>query len=319
LLFISVGPSHYRQSGHPMPGFLFTANQRGAGKSKLVEIALSAVFGEAGAKEWPKEDKAITTLLESALFGFQPYFYIEEIEGFLKSAALNQIMQSNSYKSRTFHKQELRQVPNLLQIFAAGCDVKLTADLADRFLIVDLFRAEKTSEFKPKKQISSADIIKPEFRSNILAASWALLKNWQDCGSPAGSTIHNRFPFWSRVIGGIVQEAGFADPIVCGRDLDFDDLGAEFERVFKVLAERLRAGESRDFTVQECKEVAEELDVWNTLIRGAKDAKGESITFGKRLRGFKGRIFRDSKGRSFQFGRRESAKGSVYPLRVFES
>jgi hypothetical protein len=47
----------------------------------------------------------------------------------------------------------------------------------------------------------------------FLAACWSLVRHWHMQGQPSPSRLHSAFPKWAKVIGGIVQAAGFACPL----------------------------------------------------------------------------------------------------------
>ena len=47
----------------------------------------------------------------------------------------------------------------------------------------------------------------------ILAALWAMARHWDEQGRPAPSRGHSAFPAWAKIIGGIVEAAGFGCPL----------------------------------------------------------------------------------------------------------
>jgi hypothetical protein len=119
---------------------------------------------------------------------------------------------------------------------------------------------------------------------------------------------------WSAIVSGTVVEAGFCDPIKAAPELGMDEQEQAFNRLFCAIAADLPTGTEKAFTVGDCREKAQELDIWETLVAGAKD---ELKTFGARLKKFRGRQWVDEQGRRFQFGRCETSRGSVYTVRVF--
>jgi hypothetical protein len=179
---------------------------------------------------------------------------------------------------------------------------------------VDLFCAVEARGRKFERIITDAWLSKEDTRAQFLAALWSLVRYWQDCGCHRHDHLLESFEEWSAIVGGIVVEAGFCDPIKAAPELAMDEQGEAFKRLFCALAADLPTGSEKAFTVGDCREKAESLDIWETLVAGAKD---ELKTFGARLKKFRGRQWVDAHGRRFEFGRRETSRGSVYPVRVF--
>jgi hypothetical protein len=103
------------------------------------------------------------------------------------------------------------------------------------------------------------------------------------------------------------------DPIKAAPELAMDEQGEAFKRLFCALAADLPTGTEKAFTVGDCRAKAEALDIWETLVAGAKD---ELKTFGARLKKFRGRQWSDEHGRRFEFGlKRKTSRRSVYPVR----
>lgn len=145
---------------------------------------------------------------------------------------------------------------------------------------------------------------------------WSLVNNWQTNGCQHNERLLESFEEWSAIVGGIVVKSGFFDPIAPAPELAMDEQGEAFKRLFCALAADLPTGTEKEFTVSDCREKAEELNLWETLVTGAKD---EAKAFGSRLKKYKGRQWVDEHGRRFEFGRREIARGSIYPVKVFAS
>jgi hypothetical protein len=179
---------------------------------------------------------------------------------------------------------------------------------------VDLFCAVEARGRKFEHIITDDWLEQEDTRAQFLAALWALVRYWQQCGCNRHDHLLASFEEWSAIVGGIVVEAGFCDPIKAAPELAMDEQGEAFKRLFCALAADLPTGTEKAFTVGDCREKAEALDIWETLVAGAKD---ELKTFGARLKKFRGRQWVDAHGRRFEFGRRETSRGSVYPVHVF--
>jgi len=64
-------------------------------------------------------------------------------------------------------------------------------------------------------------------RPQILAACWALVRDWDYNGRPNGSRTSASFAQWAEVIGGIVENAGFANPVAPPEIMSAGDTDAQ--------------------------------------------------------------------------------------------
>jgi hypothetical protein len=81
-------------------------------------------------------------------------------------------------------------------------------------------------------------------RPNILAACWSMVHHWLTQGQPPPSRSNSAFQIWAKIIGGIVQAAGFACP------LDTADVAVaadEDGEAMRRLAEVMQPGTSYTF------------------------------------------------------------------------
>ena len=73
-------------------------------------------------------------------------------------------------------------------------------------------------------------------RQKILAACWSLVRHWHTQGQPSPSRSHSAFPTWAKVIGGIVQAAGFACPLdTANLAIAADEDGEAMRRLVEVM------------------------------------------------------------------------------------
>ena len=300
--------------GTQKPVIVYNGNQPGTGKSTLARMALSAVFGVPEDKGLPKSEDELRKELDAFAMARRPYLFLDDVGGHLRSHLLNRFITSPMHTGRKMGTGDLFTVPNVTQVFITGNGLTLSPDLARRCLIVDLFCAVEARGRKFERIITDAWLVRPEVRSQFLAALWTLVSYWQENGCPRSERLLDSFEEWSGIVGGIVVESGFYDPIAPAPELAMDEQGEAFKRLFCALAADLTHDTETTFTVADCREKAEELNLWETLVSGGKD---ELKTFGARLKKYRGRQWVDEHGRRFEFGRRETSRGSVYPVRVF--
>lgn len=300
--------------GTQKPVIVYNGNQPGTGKSTLARMSLSPVYGVPEDKALPKSEDELRKELDAFAMARRTYMFLDDVGGHLRSHLLNRFITSPMHTGRKMGTGELFTAPNVTQVFITGNGLTLSPDLARRCLIVDLFCAVDARGRKFDRIITDAWLARGEARAQFLAALWSLVRYWQQCGCNRHDHLLESFEEWSAIVGGIIVEAGFCDPIKAAPELGMDEQGEAFKRLFCALAATVEAGTEKTFNVGDCRERAESLDIWEVLVAGAKD---ELKTFGARLKKYRGRQWVDEHGRRFEFGRRETSRGSVYPVRVF--
>jgi hypothetical protein len=301
--------------GTQKPVIVYNGNQPGTGKSTLARMSLSPVYGVPEDKALPKSEDELRKELDAFATARRSYLFLDDVGGHLRSHLLNRFITSPMHTGRKMGTGELFTAPNVTQVFITGNGLTLSPDLARRCLIVDLFCAVEARGRKFDRIITDAWLSQDSTRAQFLAALWALVRYWQDCGCNRHDHLLESFEEWSAIVGGIVVEAGFCDPIKAAPELAMDEQGEAFKRLFCALAADLPDGTTKAFSVGDCREKAEELDIWETLVTGAQD---QGKAFGIRLRKFRGRQWTDAHGRLFEFGRKQNGTSSVYPLRFIK-
>ena len=302
--------------GTQKPVIVYNGNQPQTGKSTLARMSLSPVYGVPEDKALPKSEDELRKELDAFAMARRPYMFLDDVGGHLRSHLLNRFITSPMHTGRKMGTGELFTAPNVTQVFITGNGLTLSPDLARRCLIVDLFYAGEARGRKFERIITDALLAQDSTREQFLAALWALVRNWQDCGCNRHDNLLPSFEEWSAIVGGIIVEAGFCDPIKAAPELAMDEQGEAFKRLFCALASDLPTDtEKKHFTTTDCRAKGEELDIWETLVVGLND---ELKGFGRRLKdkGLLGRHWVDDHGRWFEFGdKKKIGKGSVYPFK----
>ena len=123
-------------------------------------------------------------------------------------------------------------------------------------------------------------------RPKILAACWALVKYWDAKGQPSPSRSHSAFPGWARIIGGIVQAAGFDCPLAPG---DVSRAADEDGAAMGTLVEGMEL--EKLYTAKELAALCREGEVFLNIVGDSEDRMDRSghSTFGKVLARFNSR------------------------------
>jgi hypothetical protein len=151
-------------------------------------------------------------------------------------------------------------------------------------------------------------LARPEVRFAILSALWSLIVSWDKAGRPACSSRLVGFEDWSRVIGGIVENAGFGDPLRKPESEDFGDPdAADMRDLVQAMAEgifqdglelRTREGVTFDEVIWICRNRG----LFEEQIKGKVDRETKEFDLYQSSRCKMSRLFARYNGRVFRFG-----------------
>jgi hypothetical protein len=194
------------------PNFAAIANSEGAGKTLLWKISLIPVLGKAPAGTAPKDEDEMRKFIGATVLGSSPVFFLDNIKGHLSSPSLEALTTSPVTQFRYLGQSKVHEAEHGLTVFITGNRATFSPDLRRRTLTVELFVNEVRPESRPITQPLD-DVRLTAMRPEILAALWALVRNWQQKGSPPPKQLHHAFGAWSKIVGGILEAAGLMSPV----------------------------------------------------------------------------------------------------------
>ena len=209
-----------------VPFYYYNANMEGSGKSILAEIVIASIYGKCDTDDFGSGEEFLKSLASHAL-AYSSYLFMDDVEGLVKSQTLNRWIVQSYWSTRQMHTLKKVSVPKKCMTIMTANRATLSDDLTRRAVIVDLF-SEKTAAERLKErgetgEVTSEWLARPETRTQILSALWALVRHWADEGMIRGPRAIPSFVEWSRIVGGIVYAAGFGDPFEPAQLLDAGD------------------------------------------------------------------------------------------------
>lgn len=218
------------------PGVATQANSQGAGKTLALTMALGAVHGLVPTVTLDRTIEAQEKKLYSIFSRAGRVVLYDNVEGYCNSAVISQILTSPIWTSRTLGVSEMTDVRHEAQICLSGNNLRLGKCFIRRFLVCDLRQLAED----PRKNIKKNPFSEAYFerkRPEFLAALWALVREWDKAKRPEGPKMAS-FEEWSSVIGGILINAGYTNPIEIVDDSEVDADGVDI----KILLKAIRAG-----------------------------------------------------------------------------
>lgn len=315
------------EPGTLRPQIVYSANQPGSGKTLLVSMALAAVEGIGASTDFPLNQRGgidegkISEILAMTARDRESSLWFDDSPPWIKSNSLNKFVTASRHRGRILGKATGWAEDAVTQVFITGNMIEVTADLMRRSLICELFVAGEASEKEPEEILSAKILSRKEWRSRILAACWAIVREWEVQERPVMPGGPPGFEDWMGPIIGMSSIAGLKDP---GERPDLpmsgDTTDKEFRELFVALVDEIAdecEPEDRNVTPDEVIEMGRVLGVLSDLVGfsgdNVPDAKAKR-RLGTQMKKYRGRQFRDSKGRLFEFGQRKQRSGSVYPV-----
>lgn len=224
-----------------LPMIYFNANTPGSGKSRLAELMIYAIYGEADTVNFSESDefkKELDTWAGQSL----GYTFIDDVSGLIKSNLLNKWLTMPRWSGRVMHAQRKFSYLNQSLTLLTANQATLSEDLGRRSLMVDLWAAELVSDRQSRlpMTIDQEWLAAPENRKNILSALHSLLINWfsPDHEGRWYPKVIGSFEGWSRIVPAIVTAAGFNCPL---EKPEVSDAGQKQEVEFtRLIAEAVR-------------------------------------------------------------------------------
>lgn len=194
----------------PTPGHLLTKPSPGTGASLLTDVCTTIANGEVtAAMTIPSSDEEMQKSLVATMSDGSNIVYYDNIDKDVNSGGLASAMTAPKVKGRLLgHSKNLEAEVRCIWILC-GNNVRLSDELIRRLLMVDL--DARMAHPESRSGWRHDDILEwvRQNRGSLVWAALTLIQNWIAKGRPLQSkNILNSFENWSRVIGGIVTEAG---------------------------------------------------------------------------------------------------------------
>lgn len=148
-------------------------------------------------------------------------------KGHINSAILESIATTEYWEDRQLGSNLMLRFPNTLEIsISANAGITYTPDLSARCVFVNLFFAEEDPN---DRQFTIPNLHEwvEEHKDEVVSAMFTLVKNWFEKGKPPGTKPFASFPEWARVVGGIMESAGYLNP--CNANDDMVGIGGDTE------------------------------------------------------------------------------------------
>lgn len=273
---LALYAKHLPGAGGLRPGFLWIANKAGTGKSVLAKAALFPVLGDQVAAMKMKAREELDKEIEAFLRGGAPYIFLDNVYSKIQSATIDQMLTNSKSAGRAMGGHGTFVAKNSALLLVTGNQLELNEDAARRFLVVDLFDVGDPLERKiPEGSLLDDDEMQAgHWRKHMLSCLWALVKHWHDSGMPAGSKVLGSFEKFSKLMGGIVEAAGYSPPFERAVIPDaIDPAKAEYLDLMRHVLAEMNGATEKDFTLESLACLARAADLYQDSIGTLEDGR----------------------------------------------
>jgi hypothetical protein len=311
--------------------FMFSSNSVGSGKTLLAQLAIITSLGTCDIQPLPENQEDWRKILDTESLAGSPYILFDDCNGFLKSPTLNAFLTASTWTGRKMNTQQKFAVPKLATVFLTGNNLEVTPDVARRFLHCRMVTDEADPQArKIAKTFDDEWLERPEVRAQLLSCLWSIVRSWDAAGRPTPNRIIRGYEPWCGVFGGMVQHAGFGDPM---EPLPVEESGNSELADMTALVSHLAKGidDSSEFSFQDVVEAAIEVNAFTWMLEGKEEREGKdgprrfvltaraNSKFGRLLaEQYGGKKFRLPSGRVVRWGQSGKNRQRVYTLTVLE-
>ena len=247
----------------------------GSGKTLLSQMAIITTLGTCDVQPLPENQEDWRKILDTESLAGSSYILFDDCNGFLKSPTLNAFLTAATWTGRRMNTQQKFAVPKLATVFLTGNNLEVTPDVARRFLHCRMLTDEADPQARKIEKVFSDEWLeKPEVRSQLLACLWAIVRSWDEAGRPGPDRIVRGYEPWCAVYGGMVQHAGFGDPM---EPLPVEESGNSELADMMALVAQLAKGvdDDQEFSFQDVVEAAVEVNAFTWLLEGKEERDGK--------------------------------------------
>ena len=286
------------------PLFVYEANRERSGKDYCAGV--TGIVFEGQALEEPPicndeprqsdQNAELRKKLLAALIAGRKRLHFSNNRGKMKNAVFEGFITAEHFNDRQLAKNINVSFPNETDLsISANAGLELTADLNNRSIFVTLFLDLEDANAREFDNPDLHGYVLQE-RANVLSALYALVRNWYEQGMPEGSVPFTSFPSWAKIVGGIMECAGFPNP--CKRDenregivdVETQDIKRLFELCYEAHPDEFIDKNDILNVIQSAQNAGDE--VYNYIDFSEHSGK---IKFWKNFNKFVGRIFSDIK------------------------
>lgn len=193
-----------------VPIAVVDGNGPSAGKGLLAELFSRLVLGQPSSPStMPVDNEEMRKAITGAMLSGSSTIIWDEAH-VLEGTSLAQLLTAPVWRDRRLGVSEMVAVPNRVTFVSLGNNVRVNGDCGRRAYRIRVHPQMDRPEDRDVASFRHPDIRgwTDEHRAELLSAVLVLIRSWHLAGRPAGPGTFGSFEQWSRMVGGILANAG---------------------------------------------------------------------------------------------------------------
>lgn len=196
----------------PVPLTGVEASVRGAGKGKLVTALLTPALGPRGwtVAALPREEEELRKALTAYLTERRAAIVFDNVCHAVRSAVLAKALTDTTWDDRLLGRSESVRAPVRCTWVLTANNPSYSDEIARRMVPIRLVPQTDRPELRRVFRHPELEPWIAAHRPDLLWSLAVFVRAWQSAGCPPGPVLGS-YEAWSRVIGGVLQVAGYRD------------------------------------------------------------------------------------------------------------
>lgn len=193
----------------PTPGFCIDKPKAGTGAGYLVDTAQIIFTGSrADATPVASDGDELRKAITAALLSGGSYLFLDNINHHIDNGALASAITAGRWKDRILGSSEMTELDITISWIFSANNGSFSNELMRRFVPIrlDAGIADPTKGRQFKHTDLHSWLLKN--RPRLIWACLVLIQNWISEGCPNGKALEPSFERWSRMISGVLEQAG---------------------------------------------------------------------------------------------------------------
>jgi hypothetical protein len=240
----------------PCPLWSITANVRGAGKSRLVDIVALITAGHVASRATqPSDDAEAGKVVTSIVLAGDDLVLLDNVERPLGGSKLDALLTGARWKDRVLGGNAMIDLPVRVVLVATGNNIALRGDTHRRVLPVRLDSPHEQPELRTDFKVENILEHVRQKRRRLAASALTILRAWHVAGRPRASdvTMWGSYEAWTALVPQVLRFVDLPDPKQTRANLEGED---PHYRAFAVVLANWRSletacGRMRGLTIHE--------------------------------------------------------------------
>lgn len=194
----------------PTPGHLLTKPSPGTGASLLTDVCSTIAHGEATpAQPIPPNNEEMQKTLLTLIADGANIVYFDNIDQNVDSGTFASALTAPKVRGRILGKSQMAEAEVRAVWILCGNNVRMSQELIRRLVMVDLDANMSEPQHRSGWRHDDLPTYVKENRGDLVWACLTLIQNWVAKGMKGDKgVVLNSYENWSRVMGGILRDAG---------------------------------------------------------------------------------------------------------------